>query len=171
MRSNLRKPMTLSVFAVGITVSAQAQSNVPNSAPSDLAAKSDQPQPAADKGTGPPASSSASKQELKPTVEQEIEALKKRIDQLESEVKEAKAAVLADSSDSAALKAAEKNLVAGSGAGPTSSSALPTPSTPVSARRPVDRSQRQGRQALQLPRRSVHRQRLKVSPSKATGRG
>src|ERR1700739_1705364 len=130
MRSNFRKAMTLAVFAVGITVSAQAQANVPNPPPSDSAAKSDQPQPAADKGTGPPASSSASKQELKPTVEQEIEALKKRIDQLENEVKEANAAVLADSSDSAALKAAEKNLVAGSGAAPTSSSALPTPSTP-----------------------------------------
>ena len=68
--------MTLAAFAVGITVSAQAQSNTPNSAPADLAAKSDKPQPAADRGTVPPASSPAPKQELKPTVEQEIEALK-----------------------------------------------------------------------------------------------
>src|SRR6201998_3564298 len=127
MRNKFRKAMTLAAFAVGITALTQAQSNVPTSAPADLAAKSDQPQPAADKGTAPPASSSVSKRELKPTVEQEIEALKTRIDQLENEVKEAKTAALADSGDSAALKAAEKNLVAGDGAASKSSAASPTP--------------------------------------------
>jgi hypothetical protein len=67
----------------------------------------------------PPASSQA-KQELKPTVEQEIEALKKRIDELENEVKQARALALADSADTAALKTAEKALVAGNGAAPKS---------------------------------------------------
>jgi hypothetical protein len=61
------------------------------------------------------ATSSADKQELQPTVAQEIEALKSRIDQLENEVKEERARALADSADTAAIKAAEKELVAGNG--------------------------------------------------------
>ena len=55
---------------------------------------------------------------------QEIEALKSRIDQLENEVQEEKARALADSADTAAIKAAEKDLIAGGGG------AAPNPATP-----------------------------------------
>jgi hypothetical protein len=61
------------------------------------------------------ATPSADKQDLQPTVSQEIDVLKTRIDQLENEVKEEKARALADSSDTAAIKAAEKELIAGDG--------------------------------------------------------
>jgi hypothetical protein len=51
------------------------------------------------------------------SVEQQIEALKARIDQLENEVREQKARSLADSDDAAALKAAEKELLGANVAG------------------------------------------------------
>src|ERR1035441_10677595 len=84
MRGIVWKAITLAAFTVGMTSLSVAQSSAPNPVASDLTAK-----------VGPP----AAKQELKPTVEQEIDALKNRIDQLETEVKEAKAAALADSTD------------------------------------------------------------------------
>jgi hypothetical protein len=54
--------------------------------------------------------------ELKPTVEQEIEALKNRIGELENEVRQARAASPGDSNDAVTLKSAEKELLAGTGA-------------------------------------------------------
>jgi len=53
---------------------------------------------------------------LKPTVEQEIEALKNRIGELENEVRQARAASPGDSNDAVTLKSAEKELLAGTGA-------------------------------------------------------
>ena len=129
MRGNFRKAMTLAVFSVGTSVLSQAQTSASSPAPPDLTARVEQPSPAADKGSIPAASSTA-KQELKPTVEQEIEALKSRIDQLEREAKQAKDAALADSNDTAVLKAAEKSLVAGSGAVPASTGVTPASTTP-----------------------------------------
>src|SRR5208283_4855085 len=58
-------------------------------------------------------------------LEQELAALKARIEQLETEVKEDHERALADSADTAALKAAEKELVAGNG------SAVPNPARPA----------------------------------------
>ncbi len=126
MRGNLRNTVTLAALTVSMACAAQAQSNAPNPPQPDLTAHVEPQPPGTDKGTAPPAASSISKQELKPTVEQQIEALKNRIDELESEVKQAKAATLADSNDTAALKAAEKALVAGSGAVSTSAGVTPS---------------------------------------------
>jgi hypothetical protein len=91
-----------------------------------------------DKGTVPATVPSAQGEALKPTVEQEIEALKNRISQLENEVRQARAGVLNDSNDAATLKAAEKDLIAGSvpaisqtpGAAVSPSSSQTTPSGP-----------------------------------------
>ena len=114
--------MTLTALAVGMTCACLAQSATPAA---NLTASVDPPA-AATPATSTPAAPnggadathatpSADKQELQPTVSQEIEALKGRIDQLENEVKEEKARALADSADTAAIKAAEKELVAGDG--------------------------------------------------------
>lgn len=90
--------------------------------------------PAPHKGTVPATPPSAQAEALKPTVEQEIEALKNRISQLENEVRQARARALSDSNDAATLKVAEKELIAGSApaitqAAPQSSSQT-TPSGP-----------------------------------------
>ena len=67
------------------------------------------------------------------TVDQKIEAMEKRIEQLEGEVKDARAAALADSSDTAAMKEAEKAMVAGSSATPTAASAAVQSAGPAAA--------------------------------------
>ncbi|HUH63631.1 MAG TPA: outer membrane beta-barrel protein [Terracidiphilus sp.] len=72
-------------------------------------------------------SSVAAAQEPRPTVEQEIEMLKRRVDELERELREQRAAALADSADTAAIKAAEKALVAGDGIVPPPPGAAPAP--------------------------------------------
>ncbi len=128
MTSTLRKAMTLALLIACAPISGLAQETATNASSSET--RANDPTPAADKGSTP-ASATAPKPELKPTVEQQIEALKSRIDQLESEVKEAKAAALADSADTAALKTAEKALVAGSGAAPSSSTAATTSAAPT----------------------------------------
>jgi TolA-binding protein len=129
MSGILRKAMTLAVLTVSTSLFSFAQSSAPSQVPPDMTAKTDPP-PAPDKGTVPPASAATTKQELKPTVEQQLEAMQSRIEQLEKEVKEAKVAALADSIDTAALKAAEKELVSGNAAQPALPSASPTPGTP-----------------------------------------
>ena len=110
MKGLLRNAMTLTAFAVGMTCLCLAQSAAPDA---NLTASVDPPAAAtpATPGGGTDAtstSSTAPKPELQPTVAQELEALKNRIDQLENEVKEEKARALADSADTAAIKAAEK---------------------------------------------------------------
>jgi hypothetical protein len=77
--------------------------------------------------------SSAAQPEIQPTVAQEIEALKGRIDELENEVKEEKARALADSADTAAMKAAEKELVAGNGSAALNSATGLSPSLHAAA--------------------------------------
>ena len=71
--------------------------------------------------------------EPRPTVEQEIEALKLRVDLLERELQAQRAAALADSADTAALKAAEKDLIAGNGV----AHASPAPPPAVLLQSPV----------------------------------
>jgi hypothetical protein len=117
MRGILRNAMTLTVVAFGLTCLSAAQSATSGSNPSNsnLTASVDPPATPNGGTDASNASSSTAKPELQPTVTQEIEALKSRIDELETEVKEEKARALADSSDTAAIKAAEKELVAGNG--------------------------------------------------------
>jgi hypothetical protein len=114
MRSANWKAMTLAVLTVGMNCVSPAQTTATAPPKTDMTAKSDPP-PSPNTNT-PQASAATPKPQLQPTVAEEIEALKARIDQLELEVKAAKASALADSSDTAAIKAAEKELLASSGA-------------------------------------------------------
>jgi hypothetical protein len=89
--------------------------NVPSSEPSrDLRAGLEHSSP--DAGRVPVPSSADGKSELQPTMEQKVDALMKRVGELETEVKQARAALLADTTDAAAMKAAEKDLLGGSNA-------------------------------------------------------
>jgi hypothetical protein len=115
MRNVIWRFIALAVLAVGTPLFNLAQNSASSPVPQEQRAKLDPPA-AADKTNVPAAPAAAEKQELKPTVEQEIEALKNRIGQLETEVKQARAEALADSNDTAALKAAEKQLLAGTAA-------------------------------------------------------
>jgi TolA-binding protein len=113
----LRNAMTLTAFTVGMSCACIAQSATTQptqTASVDPPASPVAATPAAATDATHPASNAA-QPEIQPTVSQEIDALKSRIDQLENEVKEEKARALADSSDTAAMKAAEKELVAGGG--------------------------------------------------------
>ena len=84
MKSIFRNAMTLTALTVGMTCACIAQSATTQ--PS-LTARVDPPA-TSDAGTDAThTSSAAAKPELQPTVAQEIEALKSRIDQLENEVK------------------------------------------------------------------------------------
>jgi len=142
MRSNIWKALTLAVIAAGITSACKAQVAATIPTQSELTAKSDPP-PAPD--TSAPAGSTATaKAKLQPTVAEEIETLKARIDQLESQVREAKAAALADSSDTAAMKAAEKELMAGS-------AAPKMPVTPSPSAAPLSPSESSSAQAAAAP--------------------
>jgi Putative beta-barrel porin-2, OmpL-like. bbp2 len=120
--------MTLAVVTAGLPFFCLAQTNESNRAQSETRASLDPPA-ATDKGSVPAASATGAKQELKPTVEQEIEALKSRIEELEAEVKASRTGVHADANDALALKAAAKELSGGSGASviraSTSSAAAP----------------------------------------------
>ena len=129
MRSAIRNAMTLAALTVGLSFVCMAQTSTPNQAPPDLRANADPP-PAPDKGSVPPAATANTKPELQPTVDQKIDALVNRVNELENEVKAARAALLADSSDTAAMKAAEKELVAGAVTATASPSANPFGSTP-----------------------------------------
>jgi TolA-binding protein len=131
MKSIFRNAMTLTALTVGMTCACIAQSATTQ--PS-LTARVDPPA-TSDAGTDAThTSSAAAKPELQPTVAQEIEALKSRIDQLENEVKEEKARALADSTDTAALKAAEKELVAGNGSAALNSATGVSPSLHAATR-------------------------------------
>ncbi len=116
MRKFLWKAMTLAAIAATITCIGSAQTN-PASTPQPALLTASNPPGAAPADTTnhstavtPPAES---------PLEQEVEVLKARIDQLEKEVQQEHAATLQGSSDAAALSAAEKNLL-----GPSQSAAL-----------------------------------------------
>jgi hypothetical protein len=113
MSSFIRRFVTLSVFIVGTPLFNMAQDGASSQASQEQRAKLDPPS-AADKPSVPSAPQAATAAELKPTVEQEIEALKSRISDLENEVRQAHAERPADSNDAANLNAAAKELMAGS---------------------------------------------------------
>jgi hypothetical protein len=106
----LQKAMTLAVLTVGMPLFSAAQSSALNATQSDLRANVDS-SAAPDKGAVPPASAAGAAQELKPSVEQKIDALQKQIDDLKNELMQARAGAAGD--DAAKLKTAEKDLVAG----------------------------------------------------------
>ena len=117
MSSSLRRVMTLTVLTVGMSLFGLAQTPAPQETTQNQTARVDPPA-SPDKGSVP-GTAPAAKEELKPTVEQEIEVLKNRIGELENEVRQARAEKLGDNgADAAALKTATKELIAGgSGAG------------------------------------------------------
>jgi len=71
------------------------------------------------------------------TIEQQLKAMQSRITELEHEVQAQKAAALADSRDTAALKAAEKEVVAGTGTPDPHSSSSTTGLIPAPAQEAV----------------------------------
>jgi hypothetical protein len=121
MRSIFWKAMTLSALAAGMTCTAIAQTSTTGAAQPNLVAHAD-PLPAA-----PTVTTHATAPAPDPTlaVEQEIEALKGRIEQLELEVKQEHAALLSGADDAAELKAAEKQLMG------TSTTAMLHPAVPA----------------------------------------
>jgi hypothetical protein len=127
--------MTLAVITAGISCACTAQVAATAPSQSELAAKSDPP-PAPDATTAPVATTAA-KAQLQPTVAEEIDALKSRIDQLENQVKEAKAAALADSNGTAAMKTAEKELLAGNGTAPAAGGPMAQAPAPAPAAAPA----------------------------------
>ena len=156
MRIVLWKATTLAVIAAGICCACTAQVAATAPSQTELTAKSDPP--SAPDATTTHAATTAAKPQLQPTVEEEIEALKSRIDQLENQVREAKAASLADSNDTAAMRAAEKELLAGNGTAPPAGGTMAQAPAPSPAAAPA-------------PRRSTLRLQRKASRSPATGPG
>ena len=143
MMRTLWRAIALTALAVGMTCMCEAQV-----AASDTGETARADPPAAPNASGDTTqvSTGAKQPELQPTVTQEIEALKSRIEQLEIEVKAERARSLADSEDVSALKAAEKGLIAGNGSAwqsaaepaasttpslQTAAPATPAPSTPL----------------------------------------
>jgi hypothetical protein len=110
MRQLFRNAMTLTTLTVGMTCACVAQSATTQ--PTQTASVDPAASPAVGTDASHPAPSAA-QPELQPTVAQEIEVLKNRIEQLESEVKEEKTRALADSPETAALKNGEKELLTG----------------------------------------------------------
>ena len=112
MNPMIRRATTLAMLVAGLPILSAAQANTKNLSPGEVVAPTDAT-PAADKGTVPSASSANGKQELKPTVEQQIDSLQKQIDELKSELMQARAGSSADSNDAVKLKTAENELTAG----------------------------------------------------------
>ncbi len=119
MRTAFCYAIILALVVAATTCTCAAQSSSASQPQPPLLAASDPP--AADNPGGH--ATAAASATLSP-VEQEIEVLKARIDQLEKEVKQEHAAVVESSSDAAALNAAEKELV-GAGQVPVLHAAVP----------------------------------------------
>jgi hypothetical protein len=128
MKSCFWKPAALAVLAAGLTFVGTAQSRTPEKAEASAATCS-----ADTDTTRTGAPQAAASQAPKPTVEEEIAALKKRVDELEAMLRQEHAIVMADSRDTAALKSAEKALVAGGGAAPEPAATQPTVTAPAAA--------------------------------------
>ena len=109
MRIVFWKAMTLAAMTAGMSCAGIAQTNTTKVSQSDLIASTD-PAPSADASTAH-ATSAAAQPEPQLTVEQEISVLQKKIEQLETEVKQEHAAITETNSDAAELSAAEKSLV------------------------------------------------------------
>jgi len=100
--------LTLAAIAAAISSSCVAQTGSAGASPRELVAASDPP--AAADTHAVPAASAAPQPESEMTVEQEITALKSRLEQLEKKVRDQHAATQSGK-DAAALTAAEKELV------------------------------------------------------------
>jgi hypothetical protein len=121
MRKFFWNAMTLTAIAVGMTCTGTGQTTTNGQG---LQARVDPP-PTSDPSLNTAhTTSDPAKSQPQPTVAQDIETLKARIEQLELEVKAQQVHILADTDDAAALKAAEKELIAGNGS-PALSSAKP----------------------------------------------
>lgn len=120
--------LTLAALAAATTCAGLAQ----NATPAQVAA-SDPPAPPATTTTHPAAATNLPQSPL----EQEVEVLKARIDQLEKEVQQEHAATIQSSSDAAALAAAEKNLL-GPNQAPALHAAAPAGSSSIKAVRPQE---------------------------------
>src|SRR5580704_14565742 len=123
MRTFIWKAMTLAAIAATTTYIGSAQANPASASQPALLAASNPPGPAAADTT---THSTAVTPPAPTPLEQEVEILKARIDQLEKEVEHT--ATAEGSSDAARLTAAEKELVAGNGSA-VLSSVKPTPGT------------------------------------------
>ena len=116
MRSAFWRVITLTVLTVSMPSFNVAQSSESQQTRQDQSAKMNSPA-APDKTNVSAAPPAAAKPELKPTVEQELEALKSRISELENEVRQARAEKVVDSdANAAALKTATKEMLDGNGA-------------------------------------------------------
>ena len=109
MLSNSFKLIVVPTLALGTSL-AWSQ------APTSEAPQTAKVDPPASADTVKPNSSAATKPEMQPTIEERFKAMQARIDDLEKQVKVQRAVMLSDSKDTAALKAAEKELVGGTAA-------------------------------------------------------
>jgi TolA-binding protein len=136
-----RNALTLAVLTAGMPLINVAQTNGGGASQTDLRASLDPPA-TPDKGTTPSASAAETSHDLKPTVEQQIDALQKQIDELKNDLIQARAEGAASSDDAAKLKSAEHELVAGSAsapaAGTSSSLAGQTAAPPAAAPAPPE---------------------------------
>lgn len=105
------KAMTLAAIAAGTTCAGMAQTTATTVNQPALVAHAD-PATGADTNSVH-TSQAAAKPEMQQTVEQEIAALKNRIEQLEGQVKQQNAAITETINDAGALTAAEKALTGG----------------------------------------------------------
>jgi hypothetical protein len=124
MRSSLRNAMTLAVIAAGGCTAVLAQTGAAAPAATEMVAHSDPPAASDTAKSAGPSASAASQAESQLTVEQEIQILKKRIEQLELEVQQNNDAAAETRRDAEALTAAEKELV-GASAAPALHAAAP----------------------------------------------
>lgn len=102
------KAMTLAAIAAGTTCAGMAQTPATSADQPDLVARAS-PATGADSNSAR-TSQAAAQPEMQQTVEQEIAALKARIEQLEGQVKQQSAAITETINDAGALTAAEKAL-------------------------------------------------------------
>ena len=119
MMRTLWKVMMLTALAFSMTCICEAQTTGSQRGDTARVDPPAAPEPSRDTH----ASQGTAQPDLQQTVTQEIEALKARIDQLEKEVSEEKTRALADSDETSALKAAERELVAGNGSAALNSAA------------------------------------------------
>jgi TolA-binding protein len=143
MKSIFWNALTLAVLTAGTPLINVAQTSGGGTSQVDLRASLD-PSAAPDKGSTPSASAAQTSHELKPTMEQQIDALQKQIDELKNDLIQARAEGTASSDDAAKLKSAEHELVAGSASAPaaatSSSLAGQTAAPPAAAPAPPELS-------------------------------
>ena len=133
MKGLIGKVVTLAALIAAARCTGMAQASAAGSDQQNVVANSDTPAAAAAAPDTTTAQEAAAKPALQLTIDQKIEAMENRIEQLEKEVKEAQAAALADSNDTAAMKAAEKAMVAGDAAAPKAAGAPAQAAAPAAS--------------------------------------